>query len=353
LVFRANLFHPLIRLVHMPFANFLRSPVLRSLRFPAVLMLALPLLACAADEDATDRRPRAEIQEVPPEQLYDVALKQMDRGNWVPCAAAFDEVERQHPFSVWARRAILMSAFCYYQGYKYNESIMASDRFITLHPGNKDAPYAYYLKAVSLYEQIVDVGRDQRRTEQAMGALRELIKRFPQTDYARDARLKLDLTQDHLAGKEMAIGRYYLQRGEVVAAITRFRTVVGRFQTTSHVPEALHRLVEAYLSLGVIKEAQAAAAVLGNNYPGSEWYEDSYAMMQEYGNTPHPGGRKIDASDAAATPAAAPAEAPVEAVPAVAAPKPSAEVQPEAPADTQAADASKKKDENGGFFSWF
>ena len=176
-----------------------------------------------------------------------------------------------------------MSAYCYYQGNKYSEAILASDRFITLHPGNKDAPYAYYLKAVSLYEQIVDVGRDQRRTEQAMAALSDLIKRFPQTDYARDARLKLDLTRDHLAGKEMSIGRYYLKRGEQVAAITRFRTVIEKYQTTSHVPEALHRLVEAYLSLGVVKEAQTAAAVLGHNYPGSEWYEDSFNLLGEYG----------------------------------------------------------------------
>src|SRR5262249_10332153 len=173
---------------------------------------------------------------------------------------------------------------------KYNEAIMAADRFITLHPGNKDAPYAYYLKAVSLYEQIVDVGRDQRRTEQAMAALSDLIRRFPQTDYARDARLKLDLTRDHLAGKEMSIGRYYLKRGEYVAAISRSRTVVDKYQTTSHIPEALHRLVECYLSLGVVKEARAAAAVLGNNYPGSDWYEDSYSMMAENGQEPerHP-----------------------------------------------------------------
>ena len=249
-------------------------------RFPVRRLLiacatAISLTACAGD-DAPKEAPEA-----PPEKLYSDALTQLDRDNWVPCAQAFDEVERQHPYSVWARRAILMSAYCYYQANKYTEAITAADRFITLHPGNKEAPYAYYLKAVSLYEQIVDVGRDQRRTEQAMAALNELIRRFPQTDYARDARLKLDLTRDHLAGKEMAIGRYYLRRGEYVAAINRFRTVIEKFQTTSHVPEALHRLVECYLSLGVKKEAQTAAAVLGYNYPGSDWYQDSYNLLVE------------------------------------------------------------------------
>ena len=249
-------------------------------RFPVrrvfiALATALSLAACSSDD-----APK-EAAEAPPEKLYSDALDQLDRANWQQCAQGFDEVERQHPYSVWARRAILMSAYCYYQANKYTEAITAADRFITLHPGNKEAPYAYYLKAVSLYEQIVDVGRDQRRTEQAMASLTELIRRFPQTDYARDARLKLDLTRDHLAGKEMSIGRYYLRRNEYVAAINRFRTVIEKYQTTSHVPEALHRLVECYLSLGVKKEAQTAAAVLGYNYPGSDWYEDSYNLLVE------------------------------------------------------------------------
>ncbi len=321
----------------------------RPSRLIALLALALPLAACAGDEGEAPAAPRAssEVREIPAETLYSNALMQMDKGNWQPCAAAFDEVERQHPYSVWARRAILMSAFCHYQGNKYNEAIMAADRFITLHPGNKDAPYAYYLKAVSLYEQIVDVGRDQRRTEQAMAALRELIKRFPQTDYARDARLKLDLTKDHLAGKEMSIGRYYLKRGELVAAITRFRTVVEQYQTTSHVPEALHRLVEAYLSLGVIKEAKTAAAVLGHNYPGSEWYEDTYALMQEYGGADNNGKPYTPAT--ASAPQAQPAEA-AEVVPTSAPPAPAPEGAVAAEGDKESAE---KKEEEGGLFDWF
>ena len=340
--------HPQRKSVPMSFAA-LR---VRVLHLSAVLTVAYPLAACAGDDGP---RPRAEAAEVPVEQIYSEALTQLDKGNWVPCAQGFDEVERQHPYSVWARRAILMSAFCYYQGNKYNEAILAADRFITLHPGNKDAPYAYYLKAVALYEQIVDVGRDQRRTEQAMAALGDLIRRFPQTDYARDARLKLDLTRDHLAGKEMAIGRYYLKRGEHVAAISRFRTVVDKYQTTSHVPEALHRLVEAYLSLGVIKEAKTAAAVLGHNYPGSEWYEDSYNMMAEYGQRPD---RAV-----AQAPAALPAPEP-EATPAVAAAPPAAQPVPPPPEAAEAKPTSQdrpadtteqveKKDEGGGWFDWF
>jgi len=320
---------------------------LRGVRLIAVMALLMPLAACAGDDGDSPAAPSSssgEVREVPPEQLYSAALEQLDRGNWLPCAQSFDEVERQHPYSVWARRAILMSAFCYYQGNKYTESIQASDRFITLHPGNKDAPYAYYLKSVSLYEQIVDVGRDQRRTEQAMAALRELIKRFPQTDYARDARLKLDLTRDHLAGKEMAIGRYYLKRGEIVAAVSRFRTVVEQFQTTSHVPEALHRLVEAYLSLGVIKEAQTAAAVLGHNYPGSEWYEDTYAMMKEFGAKPNAGKPFTPAP--VAGPEAAPEVTPTSAP----APAPAAAAS-DADGDKPKAEGEKK--DGGGMFDWF
>ncbi|MDZ4869285.1 MAG: outer membrane protein assembly factor BamD [Alphaproteobacteria bacterium] len=336
----------------------------RLVRFGAALLIAAPLAACAGDED----RPRAEMPEIPPEQIYSLALTQLDKGNWIPCAQAFDEVERQHPYSVWARRAILMSAFCYYQGNKYNEAILASDRFITLHPGNKDAPYAYYLKAVSLYEQIVDVGRDQRRTEQAMAALGELVRRFPQTDYARDARLKLDLTKDHLAGKEMAIGRYYLRRGEELAAISRFRTVVEKYQTTSHVPEALHRLVEAYLQLGIVGEARTAAAVLGHNYPGTDWYEDSYTLMAEYGKEPRGKpvmqakvgeGREVTpvaqpAPGTGAVPVSAPAATAVVPPPAeLKAPAPEKEPEAATTATDTIAPEPKKEDDEGGFFDWF
>lgn len=265
----------------MPFPSLRhRGPVAAAALAFAVLS-SLGLSGCAGDGAESSVKDNLAFQEAPVEQLYNNALDQLRRKSWEEAAKAFDEVERQHPYSVWARRAILMSAYSYYEAAKYNQAILAADRFIQLHPGNKDAPYAYYLKAVSLYEQIVDVGRDQKKTEQATAALTELIRRFPQTEYARDARLKYDLTRDHLAGKEMNIGRYYLTRGQQIAAINRFRAVIEKYQTTSHVPEALHRLVEAYLSLGIVKEAQTAAAVLGYNYPGNEWYQDSYALLTD------------------------------------------------------------------------
>ncbi len=247
----------------------------RSLAGAVLVATAFALSACADDD--TTKEP--EYVERPVETIYDAALKLAAKEEWTQAAKQFDEVERQHPYSAWARRAMLMSAFCYYQANKYDETIAAADRFIQLHPGNKDAPYAYYLKAVSLYEQIVDVGRDQDKTRAALAALEDLIQRFPGTSYARDAQLKADLTRDHLAGKEMDVGRYYLRKGEYIAAINRFRVVVEKYQTTSHCPEALERLTEAYMALGITKEAQTSAAVLGFNYPGSDWYQNSYALL--------------------------------------------------------------------------
>jgi outer membrane protein assembly factor BamD len=202
-------------------------------------------------------------------------------------AKEFEEVDRQHPYSVWATKAQIMAAFTYYQSNKYDDAIIALDRFIQLHPGHRDIPYAYYLKALCYYEQISDIGRDQRLTQQALDALAEVVKRFPESPYARDARLKVELAIDHLAGKEMAVGRYYQANSQYIGAINRYRVVIERYQTTTHVPEALHRLVESYLSLGVKSEAQEAAAVLGYNFPGSDWYQDSYYLMTGEG-TPAP-----------------------------------------------------------------
>ncbi len=216
------------------------------------------------------------------ESLYAEAQRRLDRGNTTVAAALFDEVERQHPYSPWARRAQLMSAFCYYIARDYNKAIQNSQRFLSIHPGNKDAPYAYYLIALSYYEQISDVNRDQSITEQAQVALREVNRRFPQTEYAADARLKLDLVADHLAGKEMEIGRFYQRSGRWLAAQLRFRNVVDRFETTSHTPEALYRLTESSLALGIREEAVKYAAVLGANYPGSEWYEKAFELVDEH-----------------------------------------------------------------------
>jgi outer membrane protein assembly factor BamD len=191
----------------------------------------------------------------------------------------FDEVERQHPYSLWANKAQLMAAYSYYLNNRYDDAIVALDRFIQLHPTSRDVAYAYYLKGLSYYEQISDVARDQLMTELAQKTLGKLIKRFPKSKYSRDAKIKLDLTRDHLAGKEMEIGRFYHTQGQYLAAINRFMVVIDEYQTTTHVPEALHRLTEAYLAFGLANEAQKTAAVLGHNFPGSEWYLDSYRIM--------------------------------------------------------------------------
>ena len=241
----------------------------RALCFAAVL--AALLAACASADEVYIERPV--------EDLYNTAMNLMLDRQFIAAATAFDEVERQHPYSVWATKAQVMAAFSNYQANQYIEAILAARRFIDLHPGNRDVDYAYYLIAISYYEQISDVGRDQEKTRQAFDALEEVARRFPDSVYARDAKLKIDLTRDHLAGKEMAIGRYYQTRGQHIAAINRFQTVIERFQTTSHVAEALHRLTESYLALGVTGEAQATAAVLGYNFPGSDWYVDSYALL--------------------------------------------------------------------------
>ncbi len=246
----------------------------RAGRALAVVGLCLSLWSCGLfDEDPP------EYVEQPVETLYNSAMNAMQAGELSDAARLFDEVERQHPYSTWAAKAQVMAAYANYQDNRYDEAINALDRFIQLHPGNTDIAYAHYLRAISYYEQITDVGRDQRATQQALAALQEVVRRFPETRYSRDASLKIDLARDHLAGKHMEIGRYYLDQGEYLAAINRFRLVIKDYQTTSHVAEALHRLVESYLALGVIDEAQSTAAVLGHNYPGSIWYADSYVLL--------------------------------------------------------------------------
>lgn len=246
----------------------------RILRAGLLAACVAALAACSSDDDD-----RPAYVERPVEQIYAQAANELDQGEYRKAAQSFDEVERQHPYSTWATEAQLMAAYSYYQANQYEDAIATAQRFIDLHPGNPNVAYAYYLVGLCHYERISDVGRDQEMTRKSLEAFQEVVRRFPDSAYARDARLKIDLARDHLAGKEMEIGRYYLTRGLYIAAINRFRTVIERYQTTTHVPEALHRLVEAYLSLGIEREAQTAAAVLGYNYPGSDWYEDSYALL--------------------------------------------------------------------------
>ena len=232
------------------------------------------------------KKPTLAYEERPVELLFNVGAADLDRHNWSDAVNYFREVERQHPYSEWSRRAILMTAYAHYQANAYTDAIADADRFITLYPGNAATPYAYYLKAVCYFEQIVDVGRDQASTENAQGALGDVIKRYPRTEYAADAKVKLDMVSDQLAGKEMTIGRYYLRAGDPIAAIGRFRSVIERYQTTSHAPEALYRLIEAYLTVGLVNEAIKDGAVLGYNYPGDVWYRDAYRLLTSKGLRP-------------------------------------------------------------------
>ncbi|WP_300531535.1 outer membrane protein assembly factor BamD [Maricaulis sp.] len=254
--------------------------MLRSSRLITPILAAAVLAACSSGPDA-----EVAYVERPAETIYGDALRSMDRRQYRLAAAQFDEVERQHPYSEWARRSMLMAAFANYQGQQYEEAISDAQRFISLHPGNRSAAYAYYLIAICYFEQIMDVGRDQQTTAQAMEALEQVVRRFPDSRYATDARLKIDMTRDHLAGKEMDVGRWYLRRDYHLAAINRFRNVIEEYGTTSHVPEALHRLVESYVALGVDGEARQVAAVLGHNFPGSEWYQNSYDLLTREGIT--------------------------------------------------------------------
>lgn len=247
---------------------------------PIVLLLAasaaLPLAACA--HGGKGKLDTAYVaRDV--SSLYSSAKKYQDAGDHEQAAKLFDEVERQHPYSIWARRAQLMSAFNYYLSKKYTDAISSAQRFLTIHPGNEEAPYAQYLIAMSYYQQIDDVTRDQTTTQQASDAFGELIRRYPETRYAGDARLKVDLIKDHLAAKEMDIGRFYQRSGQWLAATYRFRNVIDTYQTTTDTPEALERLVECYLALGMPAEAQKAGAVLGRNYPETWWYRQSLKLL--------------------------------------------------------------------------
>lgn len=255
---------------------------------PATLFLAflLPLSGCGVTQ--WDGSPAGLFRAPPagtglvdrsPESLYAAGIEALQARRFQQAVELFETLEREHPFSTWATNAKIMSAYGDYMRNRYTEAIGTLDRFIQLHPAHRDIAYAYYLRALSFYEQIADSQRDQRGTETALQALQDVANRFPNTAYARDARLKMDLARDHLAGREMNVGRFYLRQGLYGAAIGRFRRVVEDFQTTNHVPEALHRLTEMYLALGLREEAARSASVLGHNFPGNPWYQDSYAML--------------------------------------------------------------------------
>lgn len=256
----------------------LRSPVLIAAAF-AVALSGCALLKKKSKEDVT-------YTEQPVDQLYTAGAQRLDKQRWSESISYFKEVERQHPYSEWSRRSILMEAYAHYQANQYGDAIADAGRFIDLYPGNPSAAYAYYLRAQCYFEQILDVNRDQAATGQALSAMREVNRRYPHTEYAEDARLKIDMINDQLAGKEMTVGRWYLRQGDTLAAIGRFKGVVDKYQTTSHTPEALYRLVEAYLTIGLIEEAKRNGAVLGYNFPGDEWYLDAYNLLSSKGLKP-------------------------------------------------------------------
>ncbi|WP_243721986.1 outer membrane protein assembly factor BamD [Meridianimarinicoccus aquatilis] len=246
--------------------------------------LCLGLAACAADKGPP-------LENFTPKEIFDRAEYELETGDLEDSARYFSEVERLYPYSEWAKRALIMQAFALHADRKYEDARAAAQRYIDFYPADEDAAYAQYLLALTYYDQIGEVGRDQGITFQALQALRTVIERYPDSQYSRSAILKFDLAFDHLAGKEMEIGRYYLKRGHYAAAVNRFRVVVEDFQTTSHTPEALHRLVEANLAMGLTNEAQTAGAILGYNYQGSDWYQDSFTLLTGQGLLLEPAGQ--------------------------------------------------------------
>ena len=267
--------------------------VAASLRTPRPLaLLALAALlsfgvsGCSAFGDwFSDKAPK--VADDPADRLYNEGLYLLNnKRDFKAAAKRFEEVDRQHPYSEWARKSLIMSAYAYYEGRDYDECISAAKRYVTLHPGTSEAAYAQYLIGSSYFDQIPDITRDQGRTEKALNALEEVSRKFPSSEYAQSARKKLEVARDQLAGKEMSVGRYYQERRDYTGAINRFKVVVTQYQTTRHVEEALMRLTEVYMSLGIVGEAQTAAAVLGHNFPDSPWYKDAFALVRGSGLEP-------------------------------------------------------------------
>ena len=267
---------------HLPASN---NRLASKSRSGLILLTAAAAVLTVSACSGTKPRQRLAYEERPVEALYNTGYQRLQSKRWMDAVDYFQEVERQHPYSEWARRAILMQVYAYYQNNAYQDAIAAADRFIALFPGNPSASYAFYMKAVCNFEQIVDVGRDQGYAEAALAGLRDVVRRYPGSTYATDARVKIDMVNDQLAGKEMAVGRFYQRANQPLGALNRYKAVINNeaFQRTSHTPEALYRLVEVNLSLGLTEEATRNAAVLGHNYPGSPWYAEAYALLNERG----------------------------------------------------------------------
>jgi len=248
----------------------------------ALAFFAGPIMGCSMFNKEDDYVP-----EDPADKLYNEGLFLLNnKQDYEPAAKKFDEVDRQNPYSDWARKALLMSAYSYYQAQKYEDCINAAKRYVALHPGSPDSAYAQYLIGISYYDQILDVNHDQARADKAVAALEEVVRKYPDTEYALNAKKKIDTARDQLAGKEMEVGRYYMKKRDFTGAINRFKVVVTQYQTTREVEEALARLTEAYISIGIMDEAQTAAAVLGHNFPDSAWYKDAYKLVKSAGGEP-------------------------------------------------------------------
>src|SRR5437868_11897679 len=265
------------------------GPLGRRLRLMSgVVVLGMSLGGCGAGALIDKFTAKDDtFKEEPADKLYNEGLYLMNQSKDPKAASKkFEEVDRQHPYSDWARKSLLMSAYAFYNAGDYDSCIGAATRYVTLHPGSADAAYAQYLIAASHYDQIPDTSRDQSRTEKAIAALEEVVRKYPTSEYATQAKNKIQAARDQLAGKEMAVGRYYVEKRDYTAAINRFKTVVTQYQTTRHVEEALYRLTEAYMAIGIVGEAQTAAAVLGHNFPDSRWYKDAYNLVKSGGLEP-------------------------------------------------------------------
>lgn len=256
----------------------------RAFRLTAALSLAAVLAACSIfggkDEDSVA------MPDIPADKLYNEGLFYLNDGKYSTAAEKFEEVDKQHPYTEWARKALVLNAYSHYAQGDYDEAITNARRYLTLHPGSEDAAYAQYILAMSYYNEIPDISRDQQRTRRALLALQEISDKYPKSEYAEPARQRIVVARDQLAGKEMDVGRYYLNQRNYIGAINRFRAVISEYQNTRHVEEALMRVAESYLALGVVNEAQTAAAVLGHNFPDSRWYKDTYSLVQSRGLEP-------------------------------------------------------------------
>lgn len=267
-----------------PYAPLGQSVLGRLVRGGAAVVIALPLMACSTLESfnifSGEKYETKLLPDIPAEDIYDQGLARLRNGDHSGAAKKFAELDKQYPFSQWSRKGLLMSTFSHYEGAEYDDAIADGTRYVGLYPSNEDAAYALYLVGMSYYNMVPDITRDQESAEKALATFSSLVERYPKSEYVEDSKYKIQVVRDQLAGKEMSIGRYYMRKKNFTAAINRYREVLSKYQTTRHAEEALYRLTEAYLGLGIASEAQTAAAVLGHNYPDGQWYQDAYKLLK-------------------------------------------------------------------------